>query len=180
MHALIVIASGSEEIETVTCQDLLVRAGIEVTLASVSGRFVKMSRGLNLLADCDLDDVRQQNFDIIILPGGMPGAANLQQSALLKDLLVRQHSAGKWIAAICAAPAVVLAAQGLLTAHPATVFPGFEEAIPRYVDAPVVISEHIITAKGPGSATAFALTIIGQLRGTVVANEIAAQILYQA
>ncbi|MCP5334986.1 MAG: DJ-1/PfpI family protein [Oceanospirillaceae bacterium] len=179
MHALIVIANGSEEIETVTCQDLLVRAGIQVILASVSGRFVKMSRGLNLLADCDIDDVKKQAFDIVILPGGMPGAANLQKSEVLKELLLQQHSAGKWLAAICAAPAVVLAPLGLLKDQKATVFPGMEEAIPHYVDAPVVHSGNLITAQGPASAMAFALQIIEQLRGTVVAKEIAAQILYR-
>lgn len=178
MRALIVIATGSEEIETVVCQDLLVRAKIQVTLASVSGRFVTMSRGLNVLADCDLNDVQHEKFDIIILPGGMPGAENLHQSTLLSTLLRQQNQRGHYIAAICASPAIVLAPLDLLKNQRATVFPGLEEKIEHYIDEPVVCSGNVITSQGPATATAFALSIIEKLRGEVVAREIAAQILY--
>jgi protein deglycase len=179
MHALIVVATGSEEMETVTCQDLLVRAKIQVTLASVSGRFVCMSRGLRLLADCDLEDVQHEKFDIIILPGGMPGAENLHNSALLNTLLRQQQNQGSYIAAICASPALVLAPLGLLKNQRATVFPGLEDQIEQYVDEAVVCSGNLITSQGPATATAFALKIIETLRGEVVAREIAAQILYR-
>lgn len=179
MRALIVVATGSEEMETVACQDLLVRAKIQVTLASVSGRFVSMSRGLKLLADCDLEDVQDEKFDIIILPGGMPGAENLHNSALLSTLLHQQHQQGQYIAAICASPALVLAPLGLLHNQSATVFPGLEEKIEHFIDQPVVCSGNLITSQGPATATAFALSIIEKLRGEVVAREIAAQILYR-
>ena len=111
-NALVVVAQGIEEMETVIIYDLLIRAGIEVTLASVTGRQVEASRGLKMVANVDLNQVIDEAFDIIICPGGLPGAEYLRDNALLKNLLINQHNQQKWLAAICASPAVVLAHHG--------------------------------------------------------------------
>ncbi len=175
--ALIVMAQGIEEMETVIIYDLLVRAGIEITLASVTGRQIEASRGLKIVADVDLNQVKDEEFDIIICPGGLPGVEHLRDSDLLKSLLVRQDRDQKWLAAICASPAVVLAHHGLLNDFQATGYPSSEAQIPNYVDKNVVVDGHIITSKGPGTAMEFALKIIHLLVGEVQAKEVAATAL---
>lgn len=175
--ALIAIADGIEEMETVILSDLLVRAGVEVTLASVSGKTVTASRGLSLNADCLMDDVLDQNYDAIICPGGLPGAEHLGNHQGLKTMILKQHKAGKLVAAICAAPALVLAKHGLLEEVEATGYPSTEEQIPNYVSEPVVVSDHIITSRGPGTAMDLGLQLIESLVGEITAKEIAATAL---
>lgn len=177
MKALIAIANGIEEMETVVTQDLLVRAGIDVWLVSVEGLTVTAARGLALTAQKTIEQCQDEEFDIIICPGGLPGAENLRDSELLTQLLRHQHKEHKWIGAICASPAYVLAHHGLLVDHVATCYPGNEESIPHYDHKPVVTSGHIITSQGPGTAMAFALEIISKLKGDVVAREVAATAL---
>lgn len=176
-NALVVMAQGIEEMETVIIYDLLIRAGIKVTLASVTGRQVEASRGLKMVANVDLNQVKDEVFDIIICPGGLPGAEHLRDSELLKALLVKQHNQQKWLAAICASPAVVLAHHGILDDAKATGYPSSEEQIPNYVDEDVAVDGHIITSKGPGTAMAFALKIIQMLVGEVQSKEVAATAL---
>lgn len=176
-NALLVIAEGSEEMETVIIYDLLVRGGINLTLASVSSLQIKASRGLTLTADCSLETVKSQAFDIIICPGGLPGAQHLQASSLLSDMLCKQHKRGAFIAAICAAPAEVFNPLGLLDNVQATGFPSTAERIPSYVDEPVVVGDQIITSQGPGTSMAFALKIIESLMGEIMAKEVAATAL---
>lgn len=176
-NALVVVAQGIEEMETVIIYDLLIRAGIEVTLASVTGRQVEASRGLKMVANVDLNQVIDEAFDIIICPGGLPGAEYLRDNALLKNLLINQHNQQKWLAAICASPAVVLAHHGILDNSQATGYPSSEEQIPNYIDEDVVVDGHVITSKGPGTAMVFALKIIQLLMGEVQAKEVAATAL---
>ena len=176
-NALVVMAQGIEEMETVIIYDILIRAGIDVTLASVTGRQVEASRGLTMVANVDLNQVKDEVFDIIICPGGLPGAEHLRDNQLLKALLNKQHDRQKWLAAICASPAVVLAHHGILDNAQATGYPSSEEQIPNYVDEDVVVDGHIITSKGPGTAMAFALKIIQLLVGEVQSKEVAATAL---
>lgn len=176
-NALVVMAQGIEEMETVIIYDLLVRGGVEVTLASVTGRHLEASRSLKMLADVDLNQVMNESFDMIICPGGLPGAEYLRDSQILKTLLTSQNQQKKWIAAICASPAYVLAHHGLLANVQATCYPGCEEQIPNYVDQDVVVDGHIITSKGPGTAMSFALMLIQALVGEVQAKEVAATAL---
>ena len=177
MKALIAVADGIEEMETVVTQDLLVRAGIDVWLVSVGQLQVIAARGLVISAKCTIEECEHESFDIIICPGGLPGAAHLRDSEPLVAKLKRQHQQEKWMAAICASPAYVLAHHGLLVDHAATCYPGNEDKIPHFVDQPVVTSGHIITSRGPGTAMAFALAIISKLKGEVVAKEVAATAL---
>lgn len=176
-RALLVIADGSEEMETVITYDLLVRGGINVTLASVSTLQVKASRGLTLTADSTLESVKGEMFDVIICPGGLPGAQHLQDSHLLSDMLCKQHKRRAYIAAICAAPALVFAHCRLLDKVKATGYPGTEEFIPNYVCENVVVDDQIITSQGPGTTMAFALKIIELLVGEIMAKEVASTAL---
>lgn len=177
MKALVVIAEGIEELETVTITDLLVRGGIQVTLASVNGMQVTAARGLVLTADALLADV-EDDFDVLVCPGGNLGAHNQAASKALAALLNTRHEKRQWIAAICAAPAVVLAPLGILQGRKATGFPSLREAISEYCDDPVVIDGHIITSQGPATAAQLALSILKVLQGEEVAKDVATSALY--
>ncbi|HET8700409.1 MAG TPA: DJ-1/PfpI family protein, partial [Nitrococcus sp.] len=112
-RVLLPLAEGCEELEAVTVIDLLRRAGIDVVVAGLAEGAVKASRGVVLTPDVALDAVLDQDFDMIVLPGGAGGAARLEADARVHRLLQRQADAGRYVAAICAAPKVLLAA-GLL------------------------------------------------------------------
>jgi len=175
--ALVVIADGIEEMETVIITDILTRGGIEVTLASVAHQQVVAARGLKLVADVTLSEVQDLSFDMIVCPGGLPGAKNLRDSALLTGLLEKQNRQQQWLAAICASPAFVLAHHGLLEGRRATCYPGCEEMLPEHVEEDVVVDGHIITSQGPGTAMAFALKLVEVLAGDITAKEVASQAL---
>ncbi|MEI6805109.1 MAG: DJ-1 family glyoxalase III [Myxococcaceae bacterium] len=162
---LIPIANGSEEIEACTLINVLRRAGFEITVASVGELAVIGARKINLVADKLLSDCKSKNYDGIFLPGGMPGATNLASSTLLISMLQNQASSGKFYGAICASPAIVLAAHGLLDGKKATCYPGFESQLPdaSLATQQVVVDKNCITAQSPGSAQKFALKIIAVL-----------------
>lgn len=162
---LVPIADGTEEIEAVTLIDVLRRAGAQVVVASVDDLQVRASRGVKIVADCRIDDCRDREFDLIVLPGGMPGAEHLRDDPVLKALLARQREKGRLYGAICAAPAVVLEHHGLLRDRKATGHPGFIAQIPTAVDEPVVVDGNCITSQGPGTAMAFALELVAVLFG---------------
>lgn len=172
---LIPIADGSEELEAVTLIDLLRRAGIEVVVAGLKDGAVKCSRGTVLLPDASLDDVLERDFDMIVLPGGMPGADHLDQDARIHRLLKRMADDGRYTAAICAAPKV-LANAGLLDGKQATSFPGVIDAMgltgTRVLAKPVVADGRVITSRGPGTAMDFALTLIETLAGAEVRRQV--------
>ena len=166
-RVLIPIAPGSEELEAVTIIDLLRRAEIDVVVAGVQTGPVTCSRQTVIVPEADLDAVLEQDFDMIVLPGGLPGAEHLWQHEALRGRLQRQAEAGGWLAAICAAPRV-LAEAGLLRGRRATSFPGFldnleDKAPAEYLEDPVVEDGNIITSRGPGTAMDFALTLIERL-----------------
>ena len=160
---LVPLAQGCEELEAVTIIDLLRRAGISVTSAGLDARPVKASRGTVLIPDTTLDQVLAQNFDMIVLPGGQPGADHLRDDPRIQQKLKQQASEDKYVAAICAAPRA-LAQAGLLDGRRVTSFPGSLEGGPaenvNYLNDPVVIDGKIITSRGPGTAMDFALTLI--------------------
>lgn len=167
-RVIVPLANGFEEIEAVTVVDLLRRAGIEVHTASLDGPRVSGSHGITLAADRALDAVRVEDYDMIVLPGGMPGAENLRNDARVISLLRRFAAAGRYVAAICAAPSV-LAHAGLLEARAATSFPGFltGDSAPgiRLRDDAVVIDGKVATSRGPGTAMEFGLALIELLEG---------------
>jgi len=174
-NVLVPLAQGCEELEAVTIIDLLRRAGIHVTSAGLDAAPVRASRGTVLLPDTTLDAVQDQDFDMIVLPGGLPGADHLDADPRIHDLLQRLHADGKYVAAICAAPKV-LASSGLLNGRRATSYPGSLDGINtedlQYQQDAVVIDGTIITSRGPGTAMDFALTLIEQLLGKQKRDEV--------
>jgi protein deglycase len=166
-RVLIPLAQGCEEIEAVTVVDILRRAGIEVITAGLTDGPVRASRGTVLMPDTTLDVVLMQDFDMIVLPGGMPGSEHLKSDARIISLLQRMAKAGKFVTAICAAP-IALHAAGLLQGRSVTSFPGVLDQMPgshRYLQDAVVVDGHIVTSRGPGTAMDFALTLIALLAG---------------
>lgn len=177
--ALIPLAEGCEEIEAVTLIDLLRRAEVEVTTAALTAEPVRASRGVVLVADTMLAAVAGQTFDLIALPGGGGGAERLRADARVLEQVRAQHAAGRYLAAICAAPSV-LAAAGVLVQRRATSFPGWldADAAPglQLENAPVVRDGHIFTSRGPGTAMDFALVLIEALCGPDRAAEVERQL----
>ncbi|KHD11401.1 4-methyl-5(B-hydroxyethyl)-thiazole monophosphate biosynthesis protein [Candidatus Thiomargarita nelsonii] len=163
---LIPLAQGCEELEAVTVIDLLRRAGISVLTAGLDNQAVKASRGVVLIPDTTLDDAIKQSFDMIVLPGGLAGAENLNNDPRIHQLLKDMQQQGKYTAAICAAPKV-LADAGLLANKSATSYPGVLESMPdmQIIDAPVVKDGQVVTSRGPGTAMDFALELIEILVG---------------
>ena len=165
---LVPLAQGCEELEAVTIIDLLRRAGIEVVSAGLDTQPVRASRGTVLIPDTTLSEVAERDFDMVVLPGGLPGADHLNASAPLRALLQRTAADGRYVAAICAAPKV-LASAGLLEQRNATSFPGALDAstVPgmRYREDAVVQDGKVITSRGPGTAMDFALALIENLVG---------------
>jgi len=166
-RVLVPLAESFEEIEAITVIDVLRRAGIEVVAAGLHGADpIRASRGVVVLPDAPLDAVLDQHFDMIVLPGGMPGAAHLHGDPRIKTLLQTMEREGRQIAAICAAP-WILADAGLLHGRKATSHPNFSEKTEAggadYQEADVVVEGHLTTSRGPGTAMAFALVLVRKL-----------------
>ena len=167
-QVLVPLAQGCEELEAVTVIDLLRRAGITVVTAGLDAELVVASRGTRLLPDTTLDKALEHDYDMVVLPGGQPGADNLNKDVRVRELLKNMANSGKFTAAICAAPAV-LARAGLLDGKRATGFPGTLE---KFASSNITIEHHpvvrdgkVITSRGPGTAMDFALELIELLSG---------------
>ena len=167
--ALVPIADGSEDIEAVCLIDVLRRAEVEVTVASVmDNREITGSRGTTIVADALIADCRDQTYDLIALPGGMPGAEHLRDCEALIEMLKAQRNAGRMYGAICASPAVVLLPHGLLSDRRATCFPSFRARLDEATDVEasndrVVVDGTLVTSQGPGTAIEFALRMAALL-----------------
>jgi len=174
---LIPLAEGFEEIEAVSVIDVLRRAGIRVVVAGLRPGPVKGSRDTVILPDATLDDVGNDEFDMLVLPGGMPGVQHLHEDARIKKLLERYTQKGRWTAAICAAPSV-LAAYGHLTGKSATSNPKFKEQVAiegvHYREDAVVTDGNIVTSRSAGTAMAFALALVEKLAGRAKREEVEA------
>lgn len=170
--AWVVLAEGFEEIEALAPVDILRRAGVRVTITGVGAARVKSSRGIEVQTDKLLEDCEGLP-DVIVLPGGAPGADNLAKSQFLGVLLKKMNASGKLIAAICAAPAAVLAPLGILDGKKATCYPGCENNFrpqTRYCQDPVVKDGNVLTSRGPGTAIEFSLVIVTELAGPETAG----------
>ena len=179
MHkVLVLLAQGCEEIEAVTTIDILRRAGIEVTSAGLDDLPVLASRGVVLLPDTTLDLAQDQEFDMIVLPGGQPGTDNLKADKRLIALLRQMAQQGKYVAAICAAPSV-LAAAGLLDGRKATCYPTCLDDFPKVnlQTAAIVEDGNITTSRGPGTAMDFALVLVERLAGKTKRQEVEAALV---
>ena len=173
---LVPIAEGTEEIEAVCMIDVLRRAGAQVVVASVGDIEVTCSRGVKIVADTQLAACKAESFDLIALPGGIPGAENLRDSADLTELLKAQAGSGGLFGAICASPAVVLPPHGLLENRQATAHPGFIDQLEsrESINNRVVVDGNCVTSRGPGTALEFALQLVALLYGEEKAKEVGA------
>ena len=175
---LVAIADGTEELEAVTAVDCLRRAQIDVTVASVAQMQITTSRKVRITADKSIADCVNVSYDLIALPGGMPGAEHLRDSKPLAELLTTQEQQGKLYAAICASPVVVLLHHGLLPKK-ATCYPSFAGQLPDPQTAAqrVVVDGRCVTSSGPGTAMEFALELVRQLMGDKKARQVAEPML---
>jgi len=162
MKALVILADGFEEIEAVSIIDILRRAQIQVTVAGLDKLLITSTRKVKVEADIELEKIANETFDVIALPGGEPGATNLQNSSLVASVLTKQHNNQGLIAAICAAPKV-LDNLGFLKGKRATSFPGVKLNSSIYLEDRVVVDGKIITSRGPGTAMEFSYEILAQL-----------------
>ena len=175
------LATGFEEIEALTIVDILRRADVDVKAVSITGeKLVLGSRDITVQADLLFEDADYDACEMIVLPGGMPGAANLGAHKGLTDHIKDFAMNGKKVAAICAAP-MVLGACGVLEGHEATIYPGMEDHLKgaKPTGANVTVSGNIITGKGPALAMEFALTLVDILKGADVCKEVADGLLTQ-
>lgn len=182
MKAFVFLANGFEEVEAITPVDVLRRAGVDVQTVSITDtRRVTGAHGVSVEADLTFKQADFSDAEWLIIPGGMPGASNLHDFAPLNLLLKTHAENGRGIAAICAAPAVVLAPLGLLKGKNATCYPGMEEpaiaAGANMLPQRVVVDGRIITGNGPSSALPFALTIAAEIAGDETATNVAAGML---
>lgn len=179
-HVLVPLAQGCEELEAVTITDLLVRAGIKVTTCGLDDRPVKASRGMTIIPDTSIDKILNESFDLIVLPGGLPGADHLRDDERLQALIKKQARENKYLGAICAA-SKALAQAGVLDGKTATGFPGVLNALDNsnitISDNAVEIDGNIVTSRGPGTAMDFTLTLIELLEGRDKRNEVNQQLV---
>ena len=178
MNALIPIAHGSESLETVSLVNVLRRAGVKVTVASIErSKTVKGSRDIPLVADALFGTVAKKKFDAIVLPGGEGGAKAFAKHKGLMTKLEAQRMAHKWYGAICASPALVLSPHGLLDGKQATCYPAMRDALIHYVNQSVVVDGHCITSQGPATSVAFGLKLAELLAGPDKARQVAEALL---
>lgn len=171
----VLLADGFEEVEAVTPIDFLRRAGVDVAVAAVDGSKAVGSHGIGVEADVSLAELSARSLDGVVLPGGMPGAANLAKSRQVQRLINDLLADGRLVAAICAAPAKVLAPMGVLDGKRATCFPGDEKEFGPAVEFSedrVVRDGNIITSRGAGTAAEFSEELIRYLLGDEPAVEV--------
>jgi len=178
-RALVPLAAGFEEIEALTVVDILRRAGVEVVVAGVAPGIVTGRSGISVQPDVGLDDaLADPAFDLVALPGGMPGSTTLRDDPRIVSALRRTHEGGGWVAAICAAP-IALARAGLLEGREATCPPGMSAELPDAArnEARVVISGRVVTSRAPGTAMEFAFELVRLLAGDAAVAEVNSGVL---
>jgi 4-methyl-5(b-hydroxyethyl)-thiazole monophosphate biosynthesis len=181
MKAFVFLAEGFEEVEAVTPIDYLRRAGVDVTTVSITkNRTVCGSHRIPVEADAVIAKIKPDEAGCIVLPGGMPGTTYLAASPELDAIIRKFDAEQKIIAAICAAPALVLGSKGILDGRRFTCYPGMEANVtcgpngcPEWHSDPVVEDGHLLTSRGAGTAGLFALKLIEKLLGKDTAKKIA-------
>ena len=175
--AFVFLANGFEDVEALIPVDVLRRGGVDVTTVSVvdDSQVVESAHGVQMVADALFDDCDYSGADLLLLPGGMPGATNLYEHGGLCEAVKAQAAAGRRLAAICAAPAVVLGQLGLLSGHRATCYPGFEHLLAgaTYTGELCTVDGNITTGEGPAAAFPFAYELLAQLTDRSVSDKVA-------
>jgi 4-methyl-5(b-hydroxyethyl)-thiazole monophosphate biosynthesis len=177
MKVYVFLANGFEDIEALIPVDVLRRGGVEVVTVSTveESLLVESAHGVQMVADVLFNECDFSDADLLFLPGGMPGASNLYEHEGVCEAVLAQHRQGRRVAAICAAPAVVLAQLGVLDGRRATCYPGFEQLLSKaeYTGDLVTVDGHITTAEGPAAAFPFAYELLGQLVDRNTAQQVA-------
>ena len=176
---LVHLATGFEEVEALTCVDILRRVDLDARLVSVTDDiYVEGAHGITVKADLMFDDVDYSKCEMIVLPGGLPGAYNLRDHQGLRKEILEFAEAGKGLAAICAAP-LVFGDLGILEGRKATIYPGMEEELKgaESIGFPVVRDMNLITSQGPATAMRFAVALVSYFKGKEVADELEEDLL---
>ncbi len=174
------MADGFEDIEALAPLDILKRGGVEVVTVSIMGReWVESANGVTLKADRLFEDTEFDDADMLLLPGGMPGASHLKHHEGLRQLLLDHAAKGRRIGAICAAP-MVPGSLGLLEGKRATCYPGFESQLKgaEYTGQPVTVDDIFVTGKGPGASLPYSYQLLSLLAGDDEAKNIQQQMMY--
>ncbi|MBI9104049.1 MAG: DJ-1/PfpI family protein [Spirochaetales bacterium] len=171
---IVFLADGFEEVEAVTPIDFLRRAECDVFIAGVTGKMVEGAHGLLVEADGLISDI-PQDADAVVIPGGMPGAENIADSAAALNIISSVFDRGGLVASICASPGVVLSRIPILNTRKATCYPGFQKYFPddaTYLEESVVVDGNLITSRGPGTALSWAIELVKYLAGDEVADNL--------
>ena len=175
---LMILADGFEEIEALGTADILRRAKLELSIAGLNEGLITSVQGIKITPDCKLSDIEIDQFDAVVLPGGQPGANNLNADKRVIEILHKFNDEKKLICAICAAP-FILAEQGILKGRKATCFPAYKDVLNEsYVEQKVVVDGNIIPSRGPATAPDFAFTIVDKLVDTRVSETLKKAMLY--
>lgn len=174
----VLLAEGFEEIEALTVSDIMRRAKVECDLVSIGEKYVKSSHGLVIEADKIFDE--SMEYDLVVLPGGMPGAANLRDDERVIRFIKNQNKSQKLIGAICAAP-IVLGRADLTEDRDITSYPGYEDELPNcnYLEDAVVVDKNIITSRGPATAMEFSYKLLEKLGYSYEVGNISSGMLYE-
>lgn len=180
-RVVVLLADGFEEVEAITQIDYLRRADLEVTVVGVTGRDVIGGHDIRVNTDITVGELTGE-FDAVVVPGGTLGAENIAASDLAVSLIRRTMETGRLVAAICAAPAVVLGEHGLLAGRSFTCYPGFENRVTSgsFSTERVVEDGNLITSRGPGTAAEFAFAVAARLAGEEGASMLRDQTLFSA
>jgi 4-methyl-5(b-hydroxyethyl)-thiazole monophosphate biosynthesis len=178
--ALVFLATGFEEIEALTVVDVLRRAGVEVTVAGLTPNVTEGKHGVKVVPDKSIDDVKVEDFDAVVVPGGNPGYKNLRKDPRVIDMVKKAFNSNKLVAAICAGP-TVLSDAGILEGKACTVYPGMDKELEAGGGKPkhdiVVVDGNIITSRGPATALPFALKLAEKLAGKQAAEAVSKKTL---
>jgi 4-methyl-5(b-hydroxyethyl)-thiazole monophosphate biosynthesis len=173
--ALVFLATGFEEIETVTVVDVLRRAGVDVTVAGLTPNVTEGKHGVKVVPDNSIDDVKVEDFDAFVVPGGNPGYKNLRKDPRVIAMVKKAFNSNKIVAAICAGP-TVLSDAGVLKGKACTIYPGMDEELEAGGGKPkhdiVVVDGNIITSRGPATALPFAIKLAEKLAGKQIAEAV--------
>lgn len=174
------IASGSEEIESLIPVDIFRRGGIEVKTVSTTGsELIEMSHGVVIKADMKFEDADFNDADLLMLPGGLPGATNLNEHEGVRKALLEQYNKGKLVAAICAAP-LVLGSIGILKGKRATCYPGFEKYLEgaEYTHELCTVDGNVVTGEGPAATLPYAYKLLAMLTSEQTSHSVAEGMMY--
>ncbi|MDT3693219.1 MAG: DJ-1/PfpI family protein [Mucispirillum sp.] len=179
--AVVFLADGFEEMEALAPVDILRRGGVEVTMAGVTGMQITGAHNIKVMADKDVKEIKADDYDAFICPGGMPGASNLRDNSIVTDIIKEAYGKEKIVSAICAAP-MVLDKAGVLADKNFTMYPGMQNYAPSgsyKSDEFVVKDGKVITGAGPAAVFEYAFKLLTELQGEETTSQVAEGMLFK-